>query len=48
MCAFFMSWKENIIQEEAQPMDDLSDRPNRIEQEQEYDALACQMSGGVF
>ena len=43
-----MAWKENIIQEEAQPMDELSYRPNGIEHEQEYDALACQMSGGVF
>ena len=44
----FMPGEENVIQKETEPVDELSDRPDSIKKEQENDALACEMSGGVF
>ena len=47
-CLFFMSGKKDIIQEKAEPMDQLSDRPYRIKHDEEYNALACKMGGCIF
>lgn len=45
---FFMAGKKDIIQEKAEPMDQLPDWPDRIKHDEEYNALACKMGGCVF
>ena len=43
-----MPGKQNVIQEEAKPVDELSDRPDRVEHQQKDDSFACQSCRGVL
>ena len=43
-----MSREKDVIEKEAKPMDQRSNRPDGIEHQKKEDALACQMGGGVF
>ena len=43
-----MPGEENVIQQEEQPVEKLSNRPDQIEKRKEYDALAGESGRGVF
>ena len=43
-----MTREKDIVQEETEPVDELTDRPDDVKQEKENDSLAGEMSGGVF
>ena len=42
-----MPGKDNIIQEKTKPVDQLSNRPNRVEHKKKYDSLAGETGGCV-
>jgi hypothetical protein len=44
----FVSRKENVIQEETEPVDQLSDRPDGVKQYKKNNSFACQTGGGVL
>jgi hypothetical protein len=44
---FFVSGKENVIQEEKKPMHQSPDGPDEIEKQQEFDPFASEVRGRV-
>lgn len=43
-----MGREEDIVEQETEPMDELSDGPNEIEQGQKDDPFSSEAGGGVF
>jgi len=44
----FVAGEEDVIQKKTDPVDELSDRPDAIKEEQENDSFSGEMSGGIF
>ncbi len=45
---FFVGGEENVIQPEAEPVDEHAEGPDQAEERQEDDAFFCEAGGGVF
>jgi hypothetical protein len=43
-----MPGEKDVIQKKAEPMDELSNGPNCVKQQEENNTLSCQAGGGVF
>jgi hypothetical protein len=48
MGCVFVTWEEDIVEPEAEPVDERTDRPDQIEQSQEDDPFFDESGGGVF
>lgn len=44
----FVGGEENIVEREAEPVDQTAKRPNNVKEKQEDQAFSCEVSGGVF